>query len=463
MTGPISGRSARGSASDARLEPAGLPGYERWPAPAEVESLLVEADARARDRVCEELAERLAEAYRAAVADRLAERVERVPAPPERGPDDVAACPTAGPAADVTDSEARDAEPAAGPAADVTDSAAGTAESASGSAEVAWYVYAVVREADARTLADLPGLVGVEDRQAELVPADGLAVAAAEVPLAGFRASGDEPDLSAAGWLHQALRAHERVVERICGRATALPFRFGALYPSRDHLRAILRTHGDQLTEELDRLDGTAEWGVRAGVEADVEAGVEARATVPMPTQEADHEEPPEDVDGTAWMLRRRDAAAGRERTRRWRARIAADVNTVLSRTARETQVRASSRPQDEGAKVLDAVYLVAHAREAAFHDALGSLGDRYAAEGVRFEVTGPWPPYHFVRLPGDLPPAQSPTATGAMPATEAMPENAPTQDVRTQEAQTPDAQTPDAQTPDAQTQKVQTQTGVRR
>ena len=46
---------------------------------------------------------------------------------------------------------------------------------------------------------------------------------------------------------------------------------------------------------------------------------------------------------------------------------------------------------------LLNGAYLVPVDREADFGSAVGDLQERFGADGVTFELTGPWPPYNFV------------------------------------------------------------------
>ena len=48
------------------------------------------------------------------------------------------------------------------------------------------------------------------------------------------------------------------------------------------------------------------------------------------------------------------------------------------------------------GVMILNAAFLVAPARLENFQQTLTSLVERHAAHGLRFDFTGPWPPYHF-------------------------------------------------------------------
>lgn len=256
--------------------------------------------------------------------------------------------------------------------------------------ETACCVYAVARRDEVVGLG-LADLVGVEDRPVTLVQSADLAAVAASVPLERFRALGapeGEPDLGEGGWLAAAVRAHERVVERVFTHATVLPFRFGALYRSPEDVAAVLAEHGGGLDEELRRLDGTAEWGVRAYLEgnrgvAEVERCADGGG-----------------VTGTEWMRLRREEAALRSAARQARHVVAEDVHEVLARRARDCVVRPHPRRDTADVPVLDGAYLYGRGDEARIAADTSGLSQRHAGSGLRLQVSGPWPPYHFVRLP---------------------------------------------------------------
>ena len=65
----------------------------------------------------------------------------------------------------------------------------------------------------------------------ETVGADGVVAVGSLVRLSLLSRS-DDADLSPDGWLAGALRRHEQVVER--AGHTAVPMRFGTVYPGRD-------------------------------------------------------------------------------------------------------------------------------------------------------------------------------------------------------------------------------------
>ena len=368
------------------------------PTPTEVASLLDEASERARVQVRDELVDQLAERYRQAVRSALG--VESFP--PEELPTGFVPgqVPRARREPTEVGTAGEDHAPDEGPAP----------------TETVWYVYAILRGVDrtaGRSLsapAELPA--GVEGAHVELLDAGDLTVAVSEVPLAGFRASDQDPDLSAHGWLRAAVGAHERVVEQLARDQTVLPFRFGALYPSRDDVRKIALTDAGRLAAELDRLDGASEWGVKAYVDSPADSTEQVPAYLNEPAT------------GTTWMMRRREAAAAREKAGRLRGTVAAALEDALAGYAREVVVRASARlghpatGQATGHNDLafNGVYLVSDTRQDEFDAALREVARKYAADGLRAEVSGPWPAYHFVRMPtgsSQVRTAASPPETG--------------------------------------------------
>ena len=96
-------------------------------------------------------------------------------------------------------------------------------------------------------------------------------------------------------------------------------------------------------------------------------------------------------------------ARAGKPRSRRKRAvRDAASVwrpnATQRSRRSRGRAPTIRSRGVEQSGRVFERAYLVDDDAYDDFRAALTGLSSCAAPSGVRYEFTGPWPPYHFVR-----------------------------------------------------------------
>jgi hypothetical protein len=56
------------------------------------------------------------------------------------------------------------------------------------------------------------------------------------------------------------------------------------------------------------------------------------------------------------------------------------------------------ARSAADASLILDAAFLVAPGSIEDFQRELTSIVARHGSRGFRFDFTGPWPPYHFVR-----------------------------------------------------------------
>lgn len=197
----------------------------------------------------------------------------------------------------------------------------------------------------------------------------GLALLVTEVDLAPFagletrrwRVLPDEEDP-----LVLLARRHDVVVRAEFERHPVLPLRFGTTLPDDAAALRLLADQHDEACDWLTRVDGHREWSVRA--------------RLPHPGKPAEGADDP---------AARRDRLAAFARGRRDGLTAASALHDALSQRATEN-VR---RPRTSSVPLLDAAYLVRIDAEAAFR------AETECHRDLAVEVTGPWPPYSFVRL----------------------------------------------------------------
>jgi hypothetical protein len=190
--------------------------------------------------------------------------------------------------------------------------------------------------------------------------------------------------------LEALARAHEAVLEAAMGSGAVVPFRLCTVYSSPERLAAMLEREGPVLTSALRRLERTEEWGVKAFLRAPAHA-----AAAEDPTAAA--------ASGTDYLSRKREQRdavdAGREASD-------AVVMGIHARLAERAAAAVLSRPQDrrlsgrDAEMVLNAAYLVPCEGVDAFRSVVEQLARPHEPEGLELELTGPWPPYHFVEAP---------------------------------------------------------------
>jgi hypothetical protein len=214
-----------------------------------------------------------------------------------------------------------------------------------------------------------------------LVAHRGLALVVSEVELARFAEVAANPtpltaEPSEEDPLVMLARRHDVVTRAVFEHHPVLPLRFGTLVPDEPAAVRLLADHHAEARSWLDRVDGHREWRVRARL---------AHPGTPTPTSTATAAP----ADGAGDLAARRDRLAAAARTRRDGSAAATALHEALSRYAAETvyRTRRSASP------LLDAAYLVPAAAERAFRAETGRF------PGLAVDMTGPWPPYAFVRL----------------------------------------------------------------
>ncbi|MFD3663823.1 GvpL/GvpF family gas vesicle protein [Streptomyces sp. NPDC058659] len=185
------------------------------------------------------------------------------------------------------------------------------------------------------------------------------------------------------------LLIHQEVQERLMEGGPVLPLQFGYTAPDESTVRHVLHNNADRYLADLERLDGCAEYHVRAALAED-----EFLRRILRETPEA-HELNERiragDPDPQLPMaLGQIVATQVRER----QDVLAAELIDALLPFAREHSVRQAS-----GEDFLNCSLLVAEDRKKEFLTAQAELARQLDDQAeVVFRLSGPLPPYSFVR-----------------------------------------------------------------
>ncbi len=186
------------------------------------------------------------------------------------------------------------------------------------------------------------------------------------------------------------LEPHHRVVRSVSGEATLVPAAFGHIAGSDTELVAVLAANYEEIRDELARLEGKCEVGVKLSwnvpniFEYFVRTSPELRALRDRVFRDG---EPP-----TAQKLEvgsMFEALLARERERLSR--------TLLTALDAVTCDVTTTAPRDEKG-ICDAALLVERTRALAFNEALRAAAGLFDSH-FALEYSGPWPAYSFVRL----------------------------------------------------------------
>jgi hypothetical protein len=232
--------------------------------------------------------------------------------------------------------------------------------------EMTTYVYGV-GWASAKT----PSAEGVGEAPVRLVEHGELAALVSELPSADIRAS------------RRDLMRHAEVLKQEFEHTTILPLGFGTVFDSEeDVVSDLLEPRYEELVALLQSLDGLVELTLRAFYD---EGGVLAAIVRDEPEVEALR-----GAGGQAQQIQLGELVA--EALSRRRSRDADEIVAELSSLAREAVVEERVAEFE----VVRAAFLVERSRVAEFDEQAEELAEQFGGV-IRFKLTGPLPPHHFV------------------------------------------------------------------
>jgi hypothetical protein len=218
-------------------------------------------------------------------------------------------------------------------------------------------------------------------------PPASIMLRACELGVVASETSGEYPAPDVA-----RLLAYSKVVESYNRERTVIPMRYGCIMGTLAEMRRLVEDHQREYRQLLAELDGHAEMCARVALD-------ETRSFTPLRTDPApqpfarfggrDHDRP-----GIAYLAERTNYYARKEdfdnHCEEIRRSICGIAEGVFIRCASEYGTRG-------GKRILELYFLVSRSGIDAFRDALRPLT---AHAGSSVAVTGPWPPYNFVRSP---------------------------------------------------------------
>ena len=209
--------------------------------------------------------------------------------------------------------------------------------------------------------------------------------------------SGPEAELhmQQLSWVGPRALRHEAVIEEVMAQSPVLPARFGTLFSSAEALSEFVDRHRETITVFLDHVAGHGEWSVKgvfdrkqaeaALISAKLAAQQEQLSALPPGTRHFAEQRLRRDIERelSAWL----DESC--------RA-LAADFASYAS-DFRECAAGPGAHSENGTAEVLNWAFLLPNSAIASFQECVERANLSHQPQGLRLELSGPWPPYRFV------------------------------------------------------------------
>ena len=235
---------------------------------------------------------------------------------------------------------------------------------------MAWYAYCIGEKqafpelARHRKPVPMESTVGVSGNQVFLYPASDLAVIVSE--------HNPQETLNQKSGID-----HARVIADCFKHSTVLPFRFGTVFHDDETLRKSIRSNQRQFLGNIDKLRGKTEMHIKILVDDCC-----GRST--------EKQQPAEGV-GREYLSHLRENAS-RQRERQTRARA---VSFQMHRQFLPLDEDVSCRLSESGKMVLDIAHLIDRKNVERYQNKFATTAAMMRE--CQMQISGPWPPYHFV------------------------------------------------------------------
>jgi hypothetical protein len=239
---------------------------------------------------------------------------------------------------------------------------------------MAWYAYCIAERKSFPELMrhrrpmPLAGVTGLFGNQTFLFPASELAVVVSE-----------HTAEDAARMDQNAAKDHARVIAECFKLSTVLPFRFGTAFADDDALRRSVRSNQRHFIANVERLRGKAEMHLKVVVD-DICPGTILAKDMSV---------------GQHYLSNLRESAM-RQRERQSKARaLSIQMHRMFLPLAEEI----TCKRMDSGKMLLDIAHLIDNKTVERYQNKYSSA--TLELKECRMQLSGPWPPYHFVHRNG--------------------------------------------------------------
>ncbi|HUP38937.1 MAG TPA: GvpL/GvpF family gas vesicle protein [Vicinamibacterales bacterium] len=246
-------------------------------------------------------------------------------------------------------------------------------------AQNATYVYCLVQSAKSPSLRGAPASIPGAGRPRLLAIDRGIWAVVADAPLERFTGEQLQQEMQDVEAISRHAVAHAAVIEFLFRRAPVIPLKLFTLFSSDEKVVAHVRIQLATLTRLFAALRGCEEWGVRV-----IAGEVEAESARALSSGR--------DYLQVKKRLNAQTVAPPRATVRTIDSALRS-LGALASKTRKEMlPVAGRGRPYAAAAS-----FLVLAKRRDAWKKQAAKLAAALSGEGHRLEMSGPWPPYHFV------------------------------------------------------------------
>ncbi|MED4226367.1 GvpL/GvpF family gas vesicle protein [Neobacillus cucumis] len=260
------------------------------------------------------------------------------------------------------------------------------------------YLYGVILVEELQTK-EVPSIMGIDGKAVSDVFYKRIAACYTPVNAQTFSQQQIELQLKDPDWLKDKAFHHHEIISEIHKNFTILPMSFCTVFQKMENLEAILKNQYNEILEKLHSLKDQQEWNLKVYYNTEK---ILNYINLHNPTVMDLKEKIPTMPKGKQFIMRKKleqliSSQVELELAKWWQEISDELAFYVTTANLRKIWGREVTERKDE--MMVNCDFLIAKETANLFFHKMKDLEKKYAEFGCGFQLTGPWPPYHFSKM----------------------------------------------------------------
>jgi Gas vesicle synthesis protein GvpL/GvpF len=257
------------------------------------------------------------------------------------------------------------------------------------------YLYGVIPKEELQKSA-VPSIVGIDQKKASIIPYKELAAVITPVNPLNFSQQRIDLQLKDPDWLKEKAFHHHECISAIHSHFTILPMSFCTIFQKEDNLKSLLKEQYGVILKKLDRLKEKQEWNLKIYCNSEQAFSYVVNHN---PTVLQLRENIATMPKGKQFIMKKKlnqliSDEVEKEQSQWWQ-----QVEQQLMSFFEEAKLRKNwgkeiTERKDE--MIVNCDFLLNKHKTELFLNKIHEVEQEFAEAGCTFQVSGPWPPYHF-------------------------------------------------------------------
>ncbi|WP_144549802.1 GvpL/GvpF family gas vesicle protein [Bacillus sp. X1(2014)] len=263
------------------------------------------------------------------------------------------------------------------------------------------YMYGVILAEELQSL-DVPAIIGIDQKTVNLKIYQNLAAVITPVNAQDFTQEQIDLYLKDADWLKEKAFHHHEVISIIHQHFTVLPMSFCTIFQNESNFESLLTDQYDVIYQKLLTLKDKQEWNLKVFCNNEKALSFVLQHNEAVLNLRAQLASMPK---GKQFLMKKKLEQLIKTELEveqsKWWNEIQQELASVVSEiNLRQNWGKEVTERKDE--MIVNCDFLIEQNVSESFMHKVTDIEKIFEPLGCIFQVTGPWPPYHFSKMTGD-------------------------------------------------------------